>query len=48
LALLTFVVFFSVCSQAIAGENWPDFRGPAMDGHSDAKELPLEWAGARR
>ena len=27
-----------------AGENWPDFRGPAMDGHSDATVLPLEWS----
>lgn len=42
-ALLSVVLCLSFCSQAIAGENWPDFRGPAMDGHSDAKELPLEW-----
>ncbi|MGI8981387.1 MAG: PQQ-binding-like beta-propeller repeat protein [Pirellulaceae bacterium] len=34
----------AVVSSAGAGENWPDFRGPAMDGHSDAKELPLEWS----
>jgi outer membrane protein assembly factor BamB len=36
------VVFLG--SFASAGDNWPDFRGPAMDGHSDAKELPLEWS----
>ena len=29
---------------ATAAENWPDFRGPGMDGQSDAKELPLEWS----
>ena len=29
---------------AFANDNWPDFRGPAMDGHSDAKNLPLEWS----
>jgi len=26
------------------GENWPDFRGPTKDGHSDATELPLTWS----
>ena len=32
-ALLTFTVH--------AEENWPQFRGPNGDGHSDAKSLPL-------
>jgi len=27
----------------LAAENWPEFRGPAGDGHSDAKGLPLEF-----
>ncbi len=35
---------FSIGSVSFAGDNWPDFRGPNMDGHSDAKELPLEWS----
>lgn len=26
-----------------AGETWPQFRGPAGDGHSDATGLPLSW-----
>jgi outer membrane protein assembly factor BamB len=26
-----------------AGENWPQFRGPDGDGHSDAKGLPVEF-----
>jgi outer membrane protein assembly factor BamB len=26
------------------GENWPQFRGPGGDGHSDSKELPLRWS----
>jgi outer membrane protein assembly factor BamB len=25
-------------------ENWPQFRGPKGDGHSDAKGLPLTWS----
>src|SRR5438876_12135443 len=32
-------------SLALAGdENWPQFRGPDGDGHSDAKGLPLTWS----
>ena len=27
----------------IAGEVWPQFRGPDADGHSNAVELPLSW-----
>lgn len=40
----TLLLAFTLCSIARAGDNWPDFRGPTMDGHSDAKELPLEWS----
>ena len=29
---------------ALAGENWPEFRGPTGDGHSDATGLPLTWS----
>jgi len=29
---------------ASAGENWPDYRGPTFDGHTDATNLPLEWS----
>ena len=28
---------------SIAGESWPDFRGPAGDGHSGSKGTPLHW-----
>ena len=27
-----------------AGENWPEFRGPRGDGHSDSTGLPVQWA----
>lgn len=27
-----------------AGENWPEFRGPTGQGHSDATGLPLTWS----
>jgi outer membrane protein assembly factor BamB len=29
---------------AHAEENWPQFRGPTGQGHSDAKDLPLIWS----
>jgi outer membrane protein assembly factor BamB len=29
---------------AAAGENWPQYRGPHADGHSDATGLPLTWS----
>jgi hypothetical protein len=25
-------------------ENWPQFRGPTGQGHSDAIELPMTWS----
>ena len=31
-------------SIASAGDNWPQFRGPSGDGHSDAVGLPLRWS----
>lgn len=40
---------FAVCGLLLAqvvfaGDNWPQFRGPNGDGHSDAKGLPLTWS----
>ena len=29
---------------APAGENWPQFRGPTLDGQTDAAELALTWS----
>ncbi|HEV2946795.1 MAG TPA: PQQ-binding-like beta-propeller repeat protein [Gemmataceae bacterium] len=31
-------------TQASAGDNWPEFRGPSGDGHSDAVGLPTRWS----
>jgi outer membrane protein assembly factor BamB len=27
-----------------AGDDWPQFRGPEGTGHSDARDLPLNWS----
>lgn len=29
---------------ALSSDNWPDWRGPSADGHTDATELPLQWS----
>ncbi|MCP4643600.1 MAG: PQQ-binding-like beta-propeller repeat protein [bacterium] len=29
---------------AVADGNWPDWRGPTADGHTDATALPLRWS----
>jgi outer membrane protein assembly factor BamB len=31
-------------TESLAGDNWPQFRGPSGDGHSDAVGLPLTWS----
>ena len=41
------VASFAFCASAFsAAENWPQFRGPAGDGHSDAKGLPVSFSEA--
>ncbi len=36
--------FALVAGRALAGDTWPQFRGPDGDGHSDARGLPLTWS----
>ena len=33
-----------LAAAVVASEDWPQFRGPAGDGHSDATGLPLTWS----
>jgi outer membrane protein assembly factor BamB len=44
----TFVCLLVLISLLTAGaradDNWPQFRGPSGDGHSDAVGLPLRWS----
>ncbi len=43
--LLAGVVGVSLGAGAVGGaENWPQFRGPEGNGHSDARGLPLTWS----
>src|SRR5438128_6871044 len=34
------LLVFSAC----ANDNWPQFRGPNGDGHSDSRGLPMTWS----
>jgi outer membrane protein assembly factor BamB len=37
-------LFVAHCLTALAADNWPQFRGPDGNGHSDARGLPLTWS----
>lgn len=43
ISTLLFVAFFVSQSQAVAADNWPQFRGPNGDGMSDSKDLPVTF-----
>ena len=38
------MLFLCASAVAAAASNWPQFRGPAGDGHADAKSLPVTWS----
>jgi len=35
------------CLSSTASDRWPQFRGPDGNGHSDARDLPLDWGETR-
>ena len=41
LLLLSVMGYLNVCTDAA---DWPQFRGPGGQGHSDARNLPLTWS----
>ena len=36
-----------LCVAPLAAEDWPQFRGPDGQGHSDERSLPLDWSESR-
>ena len=42
--LAAVAVLCSMSALASAGDNWPQFRGPTGQGHTDSTGLPLEWS----
>ena len=45
-ALASVAVVAAWAALASAGENWPQWRGPAFDGSSSQTGLPTTWGGA--
>jgi outer membrane protein assembly factor BamB len=41
--ILAFLLIFN-CLSVQASDNWQQFRGPEGDGHSTARNLPLNWS----
>ncbi len=42
--LLSLLLLAALALPLRAASNWPQFRGPDGDGHSDATGLPLKWS----
>jgi outer membrane protein assembly factor BamB len=38
------LLILSLAVSSLADSNWPQFRGPKGDGHSDANGLPVTWS----
>jgi outer membrane protein assembly factor BamB len=38
------LLIWALAVSSLADSNWPQFRGPKGDGHSEAKGLPLTWS----
>lgn len=45
-AFASWVVSMLLAGSALAGENWPQWRGPNLDGTSDSTGLPTTWSDA--
>ncbi|MEX2216292.1 MAG: PQQ-binding-like beta-propeller repeat protein [Phycisphaeraceae bacterium] len=41
---LAFALALLITSVAFADDNWPSFRGPGLQGHSDSTGIPLTWS----
>jgi outer membrane protein assembly factor BamB len=39
----TAILFFVACS-AVLAQDWPEFRGPTQQGHSNERGLPVSWS----
>ncbi|MCA9041776.1 MAG: PQQ-binding-like beta-propeller repeat protein [Planctomycetaceae bacterium] len=45
LVLLFVTALFT--TQEVSAQNWPQFRGPEGNGHSTAKNLPVQWSDTK-
>lgn len=37
------LILVALWKNPVAAQDWPEFRGPDAQGHSNAKNLPVEW-----
>ncbi|MDP6113065.1 MAG: PQQ-binding-like beta-propeller repeat protein [Planctomycetota bacterium] len=44
---MRYILIGFLCSLVNASENWPEYRGPTADGHSDSTGLPVSWNETR-
>jgi outer membrane protein assembly factor BamB len=44
---LCFGFLLAFTTSLTAGENWPQWRGPALDGSSDSTNLPVSWSDTK-
>lgn len=42
--LIVLLAIVLLAQTALAGQDWPQFRGPQGNGHADARDLPLRWS----
>jgi outer membrane protein assembly factor BamB len=47
LATLAALVPFLLAPPCVANDDWPQFRGPTQQGHSDSTGVPLKWSESR-
>lgn len=44
---LSLLLLWQPVALAVQTEGWPEFRGPTGQGHSTARDVPLEWSESR-
>ncbi|HEY2895469.1 MAG TPA: PQQ-binding-like beta-propeller repeat protein, partial [Pirellulales bacterium] len=42
--LALFATFWISCAGAVHAADWPQFRGPDGQGHSESRDVPLRWS----
>lgn len=42
--MVRFALVWMCCLSTVSAGDWPEFRGPGQQGHSEEKNLPLTWS----
>jgi outer membrane protein assembly factor BamB len=46
-SIFLFLITLAAASSTDAAGDWPEFRGPAGQGHADTARVPLEWSATK-